>query len=111
MAARIIDRGRGPEVEGTRVTVYRIMDYLREGSTPERIAAELDRTADQVQVALAYIADHREEVEQEYEAILQRVRQPNADWVEEERAATPEALRNRILSGRVKKPAHADTGG
>ena len=32
MAARIINRGRGPEVAGTRVTVYRIMDFLREGS-------------------------------------------------------------------------------
>src|SRR3989442_15866224 len=32
MVARIIDRGRGPEVAGTRVTVYRIMDFVREGS-------------------------------------------------------------------------------
>ena len=30
MTARIINRGRGPEVEGTRVTVYRILDFFRE---------------------------------------------------------------------------------
>jgi uncharacterized protein (DUF433 family) len=111
MSARIIDRGRGPEVEGTRVTVYRIMDYLREESPLERIAAELDLADEQVQAALAYIAAHRDKVEDEYQRIVQRVHQPNPDWVEEGQAATPEALRNRILSRRAKQPAHADTGG
>jgi hypothetical protein len=37
MAARMIDRGRGPEVVSTRVTVYWIMDFLREGSSAGRI--------------------------------------------------------------------------
>ncbi len=27
--ARIINRGRGPEIAGTRITVYDIMDYWR----------------------------------------------------------------------------------
>jgi uncharacterized protein (DUF433 family) len=44
MAARIIDRGRGPELAETRVTVYQIMDFLHEGSSAERIAAELHLT-------------------------------------------------------------------
>ena len=52
MAARIINRGRGPEVAGTRVTVYRIMDFLREGSSAERIATELHLTKEQVRVVL-----------------------------------------------------------
>jgi len=59
MAARIIDRGRGPEVAGTRVTVYRIVDFLREGSSAGRIATELHLTEEQVRVALDYIAAHR----------------------------------------------------
>ena len=41
MTARIIDRGRGPELKGTRITVYCIMDYLRAGDPPARIAEEL----------------------------------------------------------------------
>jgi hypothetical protein len=28
MGAKIIDRNRGPEIEGTRITVYDVMDYL-----------------------------------------------------------------------------------
>jgi uncharacterized protein (DUF433 family) len=44
------------------------MDYLREQSTPERIAAELNLTEEQVQAALAYIAMHQSDVEDEYRA-------------------------------------------
>ena len=77
MAVRIIDRGRGPEVVGTRITVYRIMDFLREGSSAERIAAELHLSEEQVRVALDYIAMHRRTIEAEYEKILQRVQQRN----------------------------------
>ena len=29
LEAKIIDRGRGPELEGTRITVYCVMDYIR----------------------------------------------------------------------------------
>ena len=28
MGAKIIDRGRGPEIEGTRITVYDVMDWV-----------------------------------------------------------------------------------
>ena len=58
MSAQIIDRGRGPEIEGTRVTVYRIMDFVRDNSPRERIASELRLSMEQVEVALAYIAEH-----------------------------------------------------
>jgi uncharacterized protein (DUF433 family) len=98
MATRITDRGRGPEIEGTRVTVYRILDYVREGSPAERMAAELDLTSEQVQAALAYIADHRQAVEAEYEQILLRAKQANPAWVDAARAKTPEELRQRILA-------------
>ncbi len=53
MSTTIIDRGRGPEISGTRVTVYRIMDYLRESASPQRIADELQLDSDQVSAALA----------------------------------------------------------
>jgi uncharacterized protein (DUF433 family) len=29
--AQIINRSRGPEIGGTRITVYDVMDYLQEG--------------------------------------------------------------------------------
>jgi len=63
ISTRIIDRGRGPELEGTRVTIYRIMDFVRDDTAPEEIARELELSADQVAMALPYIAAHRDEVE------------------------------------------------
>ena len=105
MAARIIDRGRGPEVAGTRVTVYRIMDVLREGSSPGRIATELHLTEEQVRVALDYIAMHRRSVEAEYEKILQRVQQRNPPHVETGRAAiVPDARATPFPSAPLRSP-------
>jgi uncharacterized protein (DUF433 family) len=109
MTARIIDRGRGPELEGTRVTVYRIMDFLRYNSPPEEIAAELDLTHEQVQLALDYIEAHRSEVEAVYERILQRVSQGNPAWVEALCPKTPEELRQWIRARHAKETRHVDS--
>ncbi len=71
-AAAIRDRGRGPEIVGTRVTIYRIMDFLRDNSGPQDIADALNLTPEQVKAALRFIAEHRESLETEYEEILRR---------------------------------------
>jgi uncharacterized protein (DUF433 family) len=110
MAARIINRGRGPELEGTRVTVYRIMDFVRENSSADRIATELHLTAEQVRAALGYIAAHRSNVETEYDKILQRVQRQNIPHVEAGRATSSEELKRRIRARRKKDVTHADFG-
>ncbi len=51
---RIIDRGRGPEIEGTRFTVYNLMPYYLAGDKPEQIAAWTGRTLAQVQALIQY---------------------------------------------------------
>jgi uncharacterized protein (DUF433 family) len=71
---RIIDRGRGPEIEGTRITVYDVMDYRKHDWHRDRIAALFSLSSDQVQVALDYIATNEKEVTSEYEKILERHR-------------------------------------
>jgi uncharacterized protein (DUF433 family) len=109
VAAHIIDQGRGPEVAGTRVTVYRIMDFVREGSTAEHIATELDLTEAQVRVALDYIAVHHRTVEEEYDKLLQRVQQRNPPYVAAGRATSPDVLKQRIRIRRTPDAAHADS--
>lgn len=111
MTARIINRGRGPEIEGTRVTVYRIMDFIRENSSPTCMANELDLSTVQVRAALDYIAAHRSEVEAEYDQLLQRVQQPNAAYIEAGRAESSDALKQRIRARRLKDVEHADFDG
>lgn len=110
MASTIINRGRGPEISGTRITVYRIMDFVRDNSPRERMASELRLSLEQVETALAYIAEHRADVEAEYEAILARPRK-NPEWVEAGRAKSVEELKERIMARAAKEAAHADRAG
>jgi uncharacterized protein (DUF433 family) len=80
--ARIIDRGRGPEIEGTRITVFDIWDYAKQTWHRDLIAATLRLSSDQVQAALDYIEQHKAEVLAEYERILERARRGNPPEVQ-----------------------------
>ena len=48
MDAVIIDRGRGPEIAGTRITVFDVLDYLQAGWDEKGIAVVLSLGTDQV---------------------------------------------------------------
>jgi len=68
MGAKIIDRGRGPEIEGTRITVYDVMDYLLEGWHYDQIAGLFRLLPDDIK----YIEAHYAEVMADYKQILAR---------------------------------------
>jgi uncharacterized protein (DUF433 family) len=74
MGARIIDRGRGPEIAGTRITVYDVLDYLPEGWRSDQIAELFRLPPDEIQAAIRYIEDHKDEVMAAYRQILARHR-------------------------------------
>ena len=73
MSTEIIDRGRGPEIKGTRITVYNIWDYASVGHHHTYIAVMLGLSSAQVLAALDYIEQHKEEVLADYQQILDRV--------------------------------------
>lgn len=54
--ATIVNRGRGPEIAGTRITVFDVMDYLREGWHRDRIASLFRLSSRDIQAAIDYIA-------------------------------------------------------
>ncbi len=72
LEAKIINRGRGPEIAGTRVTVYDILDYHKEGWHRDRIASLFRISSRQVDAAIRYIVEHRDEVMEAYGRILAR---------------------------------------
>lgn len=72
MHIAIIDRGRGPEIAGTRITVYDIMDYYKQDWHHTAIAAWLRISSYQVLAAIKYIEEHKEEVLAEYQKMLER---------------------------------------
>jgi uncharacterized protein (DUF433 family) len=97
--AKIIDRGRGPEIAGTRITVFDVIDYYTAGCRPQttirdfsancgevtgeetragwhrdRIANLFRLSSRDIQAAIDYIEQHREEVDAAYQRILERHR-------------------------------------
>jgi len=72
------------------------MDYVRAGDAPSLIAEELGLTDEQVRQAFAYIEAHHPDIDAAYDAILDRVNQPNSDWIDEGTAKTWDELRRRI---------------
>ena len=72
MGAKIIDRGRGPEIEGTRITVYDVVDYLQDGWRYDQIAGLFRLPPDDIQAAIQYIEAHKEAVMTTYRRILAR---------------------------------------
>ena len=95
--AAIMDRGDGPKIQGTRITVYTVLEYVRAGRTRDWIAALLNLSSQQVQAALDYIAAHESEVGTEYELILARIRKGNPPAIEEKLRANHEKLKARLL--------------
>jgi uncharacterized protein (DUF433 family) len=61
LEAKIIDRGRGPEIAGTRITVYDVLDYHKSGWHRDMIADTLELSSQEVEVAIRYIEEHRDE--------------------------------------------------
>lgn len=72
MEPAIIDRGRGPEIAGSRITVFDVLAETRAGVAVEQLAREWQLSVEQIEVALAYINEHREQVERDWEAIQAR---------------------------------------
>jgi uncharacterized protein (DUF433 family) len=72
MSTKIIHRGRGPEIEGTRITVYDVWDYARQGWHRDRIAALFRLSSRDIQAALDYIAQHQDDVTAQYQRIRDR---------------------------------------
>ncbi len=87
----IHDRGRGPEIRGTRITVYDVLDYLTAGWPVPRIAALFGLGEPEVEAAVAYIDEHRAEVMAHYARILRRAEQGN-----------PPELQARLDAGRQR---------
>jgi uncharacterized protein (DUF433 family) len=111
--AAIIRTERGLTIAGTRITVYDIMDYLNAGWTPKLIPGWLRLTEEQLNAALSYIEEHRNEVETEYQTVLQTSEQIREYWEEKNRdrfariAAMPpkpgqEAIRAKIQAHKAK---------
>ena len=78
----IHDRGRGPEIRGTRITVYNVMDHHLGGKPAEWIAEFYSIGVEEIHAATQYIDRHIEELMPKYQRDLAWARQGNSAVVE-----------------------------
>jgi len=59
----IHDRGRGPEIKGTRITVYNLLPHFLDPTETEAYISQVyELTAEQVAAARAYVLNNPDEV-------------------------------------------------
>lgn len=106
-SARIIDRGRGPEIEGTRVTVHVVLEYLRAGRPRDWIATNLRLSLSQIQAAIDYIEENQDQVEAVYAKARERIEQGNPSWVDQRLNANRSKFDALVESCREKNGSSA----
>lgn len=82
----IHDRGRGPELKGTRITVYDIIPYRLGGCTPEQIAETLGLSyigPAHIEALFRYMDEHHDEVMAVHRKIEERIARGNPPEVKE----------------------------
>ena len=85
----IHDRGRGPEIAGTRITVYNLLDYFLDPAVTEAdICRIYELTPDQVAAARAYILNSPETILAQHLELEARMAAGNPPQVIEEARRT-----------------------
>jgi uncharacterized protein (DUF433 family) len=97
----VVRTERGLSISGTRITLYSVMDYLKEGWPPGLIRDWLNLTEQQIDDVIQYVADHREEVEAEYQQVLQEAEEIRGYWEEQNRERLAQ------IAAMPPKPEHA----
>lgn len=105
----IHDRGRGPEIVGTRITVYNRLPYLLDASTTEAALADLyGLSVEQIAAARAYILNHAEAVLARHREIEARSARGNPpELVERLKETHARLLQFREWRARQTAAAHA----
>jgi len=78
----IVRTGRGLTIAGTRITLYTIMDHLKNDWPPHLIRDWFNLTDQQMQGVLDYIVIYKDEVEAEYQQVLKEAEETERYWRE-----------------------------
>jgi uncharacterized protein (DUF433 family) len=113
--SKIINRGRGPEIAGTRITIYDVMDYYKDGWHRDKIAVLFRLSSRDIQAAIDYIEANKTEVEIEYQKILDRHRNyrypPEVQKIVDECNARADRRLDEIRKRRSEDKRNADAHG
>jgi len=76
----VVRTSRGLSIAGTRITLYDVMDYLTAGWPPTLIQHWLNLTEQQMADVIAYITQHQDAVQQEYQCVIQQAQEIQQYW-------------------------------
>ena len=76
----VIRTDRGLSVAGTRITLYSIMDCIKDNWPTHLIRDRFNLTDTQISDVMTYIQTHRAEVEAEYALVLKQAEQHRQYW-------------------------------
>jgi uncharacterized protein (DUF433 family) len=107
LEATIVKTGRGPEIAGTRITVYDVIEYHKAGWHRDMIAVTLGLSSQQVEAAIRYIEEHRDEVMASYERNMERIRRGNPPELQAKLDAARDRLQARLQELRESKQREA----
>jgi hypothetical protein len=89
----VVRTSRGLTVEGSRLTIYQLMDHFKEGRSDELVQEWYQLTPQQLADIHRYIDEHRDEVEAEYEEVLRYAEENRRYWEDRNRARFEEIER------------------
>jgi uncharacterized protein (DUF433 family) len=92
---------RGLTISGTRITLYQMMDYIHAGYPRHLIRHQFYLTDEQFDGAMSYLDTHYEEVESEYQMVLQQAEEIRHYWEERNKE------RIAYISKLLPKPEYA----
>jgi uncharacterized protein (DUF433 family) len=108
---KIIKSGRGPEIAGTRITVYDVLEYHESGWHRDMIADTLELSSGQVEVAIRYIDEHRGEVMADYAKNMERINRGNPPELQGKLDAAHERLQAMLRERRGAENQEARDAG
>lgn len=76
----VVRTSRGLSIAGTRITVYALLDYFHAGWPTKLIQDWSGLSDEQIKGVLAYLEEHHDEVEQEYQEVLQQAEAHRCYW-------------------------------
>jgi len=76
----IIRNNRGLSIAGTRITLYHIMDYIQSNWPPKLIKDRFNLSERQLTDVFNYIQTHKDEVEKEYQVVLNQAEEVRQYW-------------------------------
>lgn len=76
----VVRTSRGLSIAGTRITLYALLDYLHADWPPKLVQDWFNLTDRQMTDILAYLSAHRDEVEAEYQQVLNQANVNRQYW-------------------------------